>query len=84
MDAESLNVASLRDMHCGSDPLIDKDANNAAFAACVVYLLGAVDMIREWQKARMLAQQFGVRRLDEWWRSNFTQQKLGPRRPCAK
>ena len=49
--AQSLNVGLLRDTNCGGNPLVDQDANNAAFAACVMYVLGAVDMIREWQKA---------------------------------
>jgi uncharacterized protein len=47
---QSLHVGSLRDTSCGRNPLVNQDANNAAFAACVMYVLGAVDMIREWQK----------------------------------
>jgi hypothetical protein len=48
MNAQSADVASLRETPCGGNPSIDQDANNAAFAACVMYVLGAVDMIREW------------------------------------
>jgi hypothetical protein len=51
MNAQSLNVVSLRETPCGGNPLVDQDAKNAAFAACVMYVLGAVDMMREWQKA---------------------------------
>jgi hypothetical protein len=50
-DAESLDVASLRDATCGGHSLVTQDARNAAFAACVMYVLGAVDMLREWQRA---------------------------------
>jgi Rap1a immunity proteins len=50
MNAQSLAVGLLREGSCGSDPLADQDANNAAFAGCVMYVLGAVDMIREWQR----------------------------------
>ena len=48
--AQSLHVGSLRDTYCGGNPLVNQDKNNAAFAACMMYVLGAVDMIREWQK----------------------------------
>jgi hypothetical protein len=47
----SLHVGALqnRDTSCG-DGLGSQDAKNAEFAACVMYVLGAVDMLREWQK----------------------------------
>lgn len=48
---QTLHVGSLRDTSCGGSPLVDQDANNAAFAACVMYVLGAVDMVRELQKS---------------------------------
>jgi hypothetical protein len=49
MDAQSLMVGSLRETPCGGNLLADQDAKNAAFTACVMYVLGAVDMIREWR-----------------------------------
>jgi hypothetical protein len=48
-NAQSLHVGLLRDTSCGGNPMVDRDANNAAFASCAMYVLGAVDMIREWQ-----------------------------------
>ena len=56
MDTRSLDAASLRNQLCGGEFLSDgtllssEDGKNAAFAACVMYVLGTVDMIREWQK----------------------------------
>jgi Rap1a immunity proteins len=51
MSAHSLMVGSLRDQKCGGALFASKqDAKNAEFAACVMYVLGAVDMIWEWQK----------------------------------
>jgi hypothetical protein len=50
MGAQSLHVGSLRDTYCGGNPLVNQDAKNAEFASCMMYVLGAVDMIREWQK----------------------------------
>jgi hypothetical protein len=49
MGTTSLHVTHLREMSCGgaSDNM---SARNAAFAACVMYLVGAVDMMRELQK----------------------------------
>lgn len=46
---ELLHVGLLRDTSCGGNPMVDRDANNAAFASCAMYVLGAVDMTREWQ-----------------------------------
>jgi hypothetical protein len=47
MNTYSLNIGYLREEFCGGG---SPDANNAKFAACVMYVLGAVDMMREWQK----------------------------------
>lgn len=50
MVTNSLPVWYLREPYCGGGSGNDQDAKNAAFAACVMYVLGAVDMMREWQK----------------------------------
>ena len=50
MSAHALMVGSLRDQNCGGGFGRNRDAKNAEFAACVMYVLGAVDMIWEWQK----------------------------------
>jgi hypothetical protein len=50
MDAKSLDVVSLRPEFCGGHSLVDQNAKNATFAACLRYVLGAVDMLREWQR----------------------------------
>ena len=51
MGANSLHVTYLRDDNCGGRQAGgSQDAKNAQFTACVMYVLGAVDMIREWQK----------------------------------
>jgi hypothetical protein len=50
MGTKSLHVGHLREMHCGGASDISMSARNAAFAACVMYLVGAVDMMRELQK----------------------------------
>jgi hypothetical protein len=47
--AHALMAGSLREENCGGGGT-DQDAKNAAFAACVMYVLGAVDMMSEWQK----------------------------------
>jgi hypothetical protein len=52
----SMEVWRLRDTYCGGEPPGDEfmkanqDAKNAAFIGCVMYVLGVVDMLREWQK----------------------------------
>src|SRR5437660_1509169 len=48
--AYSLDVSNLRDAMCGGGEGSNQDAKNAEFAGCVMYVLGAVDMLREWQK----------------------------------
>jgi hypothetical protein len=50
MDSYSLGVDYLRERLCGGGSGRNMDAKNAEFAACVMYVLGAVDMMREWQK----------------------------------
>jgi hypothetical protein len=50
ISAHALMVGSLRDENCGGGFVRNQDAKNAEFAACVMYVLGAVDMIWEWQK----------------------------------
>jgi hypothetical protein len=50
ISAHALMVGSLRNDNCGGDFGTNQDAKNAAFAACVMYVLGAVDMISEWQR----------------------------------
>jgi hypothetical protein len=50
MDARGgLDVSSLRESSCGELVSADPDAKNAAFVACMMYVLGAVDMIQEWK-----------------------------------
>jgi hypothetical protein len=49
VDTYSLHVGNLRERSCGGE-LRSQDGKNAAFVACVMYVLGAVDMMREWQK----------------------------------
>jgi hypothetical protein len=46
----ALMVGSLRNENCGGGSGSNQDAKNAEFAACVMYILGAVDMIWEWKK----------------------------------
>jgi hypothetical protein len=55
----SMEVIRLRNMYCGGEPPgaagfsfmeANQDAKNAAFVGCVMYVLGVVDMLREWQK----------------------------------
>ena len=47
----SMNVMSLRDKYCGGELTEgSQDAKNAKFIGCVMYVLGAIDMMREWQK----------------------------------
>jgi hypothetical protein len=48
MDLHSLDVDHLR--FCGNQLGSNEDAKNAEFAACAMYVLGVVDMMREWQK----------------------------------
>jgi Rap1a immunity proteins len=50
MDTHSLDVSYLRESICGGAMDRTMNAKNAEFAACVMYVLGAVDMMREWQK----------------------------------
>jgi len=55
MTAQTLDVSSLQDRYCGGKEgkwrsAGRMDLNNTEFVACVMYVLGAVDMIREWQK----------------------------------
>jgi len=52
----SMEVSRLREMYCGGEATLDEsmkpnqDAKNAAFIGCVMYVLGVVDMLQEWQK----------------------------------
>jgi Rap1a immunity proteins len=47
----SMNVTNLRDALCGGEYTQgNQDAKNAKFIGCVMYVLGAVDMMWEWQK----------------------------------
>jgi hypothetical protein len=50
----SMEVTRLREAHCGGTPPGEsernQDAKNAAFVGCMMYVLGAVDMLRELQK----------------------------------
>ena len=51
MSTHSLGVGNLRELFCGGNLVkTNQDAKNAEFAACVMYVLGAVDMVWEWQK----------------------------------
>ena len=50
MNTFSLNVGHLRDQFCGGGSQSNQAARNAEFAACLMYVLGAVDMMREWQR----------------------------------
>jgi hypothetical protein len=50
IDTHALMVGSLRDENCGGGFGSNQDAKNAKFAACVMYVLGAAEMIWEWQK----------------------------------
>src|SRR5262249_26334738 len=47
----SMNVTDLRQEFCGGEYTQgNQDAKNAKFIGCVMYVLGVVDMLREWQK----------------------------------
>jgi Rap1a immunity proteins len=47
----SMEVSSLRAMYCGGEFTDgDQNAKNEKFVGCVMYVLGVVDMLREWQK----------------------------------
>ena len=47
----NMNVANLRAAFCGGEYTQgNQDAKNAKFIGCVMYVLGVVDMLREWQK----------------------------------
>jgi hypothetical protein len=47
----SMNVDSLRERYCGgASTKGNQDAKNTKFIGCVMYVLGVVDMLREWQK----------------------------------
>ena len=47
----SMNVTSLRAAVCGGERTQGtQNAKNAKFVGCVMYVLGVVDMLREWQK----------------------------------
>ena len=47
----SMNVTHLRDALCGGENTQgNQDAKNAKFIGCMMYVLGVVDMLREWQK----------------------------------
>jgi hypothetical protein len=50
-DMVSMSVMNLRDeYYCGgSSTAGNQDAKNLKFAGCVMYVLGVVDMLREWQ-----------------------------------
>src|SRR5436190_9619992 len=46
----SMSVINLRDQNCGGDGTEgNQDAKNSKFIGCVMYVLGVVDMLREWQ-----------------------------------
>jgi len=48
---DSMNVTNLRKESCGGAFTEgSQDAKNAKFIGCVMYVLGVVDMLREWQK----------------------------------
>jgi hypothetical protein len=47
----SMDVANLRDQNCGGEwTQGNQEAKNTKFIGCVMYVLGVVDMLREWQK----------------------------------
>jgi hypothetical protein len=47
----SMSVINLRERSCGGESTEgNQDAKNAKFIGCVMYVLGVVDMLREWQK----------------------------------
>ena len=47
----SMNVINLRERNCGGEGTEgNQDAKNLKFIECVMYVLGVVDMLREWQK----------------------------------
>jgi Rap1a immunity proteins len=47
----SMNVTNLRDAFCGGEHTQgNQDAKNAKFIGCVMFVLGVVDMLREWQR----------------------------------
>jgi hypothetical protein len=47
----SMNIINLRDAVCGGNLTQGtQDAKNAKFVGCVMYVLGVIDMLREWQK----------------------------------
>ncbi len=47
----SMSVINLREQYCGGELTQgNQDAKNIKFRECVMYVLGAVDMLREWQK----------------------------------
>jgi hypothetical protein len=47
----SMSVIGLREQFCGGDATKgNQDAKNAKFIGCVMYVLGVVDMWREWNK----------------------------------
>jgi hypothetical protein len=46
----SMSVIDLREEFCGGQSMKgSQDAKNATFIGCVMYVLGVVDMLREWQ-----------------------------------
>jgi hypothetical protein len=51
-DLLSMRVDNLRSPNCGGPESKEKsqDAKNVKFAGCVMYVLGVVDMLRDWQK----------------------------------
>jgi hypothetical protein len=50
-DRLSMSVISLREQNCGGQMTRgNQDAKNLRFTECVAYVLGVVDMLREWQK----------------------------------
>jgi len=51
IDLTSMNVTNLRVAACGGEYTQgNQDAKNAKFVGCMMYVLGVVDMLREWQK----------------------------------
>jgi len=46
-----MNVTRLRATYCGGELTKgDQQAKNAKFIGCMMYVLGVLDMLREWQK----------------------------------
>jgi hypothetical protein len=48
-DRSSMSVRQLRDGSCNGEGT--QDVRNPRFIGCVMFVLGAVEMLREWQRA---------------------------------